>query len=161
MPEKAKLDRTDCRILSELQKNARLSNKDLAGRIGLAPSSSLERVRGLAAGGVLRGYHAEVDPAALGIGLEAMVAIRISKHSRELIENFRRHVNVLPEVVASYQVGGANDFLVHVAVRDAGHLRSVVLESFSARPEVVHIETSLVFEHEYRWELPNYACPAD
>ncbi len=110
---------------------------------------------------MLRGYHAEVDPAALGIGLEAMVAIRISKHSRELIENFRRHVNVLPEVVASYQVGGANDFLVHVAVRDAGHLRSVVLESFSARPEVVHIETSLVFEHEYRWELPNYACPAD
>ncbi|NIM61055.1 MAG: winged helix-turn-helix transcriptional regulator [Acidobacteria bacterium] len=161
MPAKTKLDRTDCEILAELQKNARVSNKELAARIGLAPSTSFERVRGLVSDGVLRGYHAEVDPAALGIGLEAMVAIRIAKHSRELIEEFRRHVAVLPEVVANYHVGGANDFLVHVAVRDAEHLRTVVLESFSTRPEVVHIETSLVFEHEYRWELPNYACAVE
>ena len=133
MPEKPKLDRTDCEILTELQKNARLSNKELAGRIGLAPSTSLERVRGLVADGVLRGYHAEVDPGALGIGLEAMVAIRIAKHSRELIEEFRRHVALLPEVVANYHVGGANDFLVHVAVRDADHLRTVVLESIPGR----------------------------
>ena len=78
-----------------------------------------------------------------------------------MIEDFRRHVTLLPEVVANYHVGGANDFLVHVAVRDAEHLRTVVLEYFSTRPEVVHIETSLVFEHEYRWELPNYACPVE
>ena len=157
MTREKPLDRTDAEILAELQKNARLSNKELAARIGLAPSSCLERVRSLAADGVLRGYHADVDPAALGIGLEAMVAIRIAKHSREMIEDFRNHVATLEETVAAYHVGGANDFLVHVAVRDADHLRTLVLESFSTRPEVVHIETSLVFEHEYRWKLPNYA----
>ena len=74
MEQKPRLDRTDCEILAELQKNARLSNKELAARIGLAPSSCLERVRRLASAGVLRGYHAQVDPGALGIGLEAMVA---------------------------------------------------------------------------------------
>ena len=158
MGQKTKLDRTDCEILAELQRNARLSNKELAAKIRLAPSSCLERVRRLVAAGILRGYHAQVDPGALGIGLEAMVAIRIAKHSRELIDDFQRHVSSIDEVVATYHVGGANDFLIHVAVRDAGHLRTVVLESFSTRPEVVHIETSLVFEHEYRWELPNYAA---
>jgi len=158
MEPKTKLDRTDCEILAELQKNARLSNKELAARIGLAPSSCLERVRRLSASGVLRGYHAQVDPAALGIGLEAMVAIRIAKHSRELIDDFQHHVSGIAEVIATYHVGGANDFLIHVAVRDAGHLRTLVLDSLSTRPEVVHIETSLVFEHEYRWELPNYAA---
>ena len=148
MEQKTKLDRTDCEILAELQKNARLSNKELSARIGLAPSSCLERVRRLSASGVLRGYHAQVDPTALGIGLEAMVAIRIAKHSRELIDEFQQHVSGIAEVIATYHVGGANDFLVHVAVRDAGHLRSLVLDAFSTRPEVVHIETSLVFEHE-------------
>lgn len=159
MSRETRLDRTDCEILAELQKNARLSNKELAARIGLAPSSCLQRVRALAADGVLRGYHAVVDPAALGIGLEAMVAVRIAKHARELVETFRRHVTDLPEVVATYHVGGGNDFVLHVAVRDASHLRTLVLDSISSRAEVVHIETSLVFEHEYRWALPNYADP--
>jgi DNA-binding Lrp family transcriptional regulator len=161
MSQKTKLDRTDSEILAALQKNARLSNKELAAQIGLAPSSCLERVRGLVDAGVLRGYHAEVDPAALGIGLEAMVGIRIAKHSRELIEQFRRHVATLPEVVANYHVTGGNDFLVHVAVCDTEHLRTLVLDAFSSRPEVVNIETSIVFEHEYRWALPNYAGPDD
>ena len=77
------LDRIDCTILEALQNDARLSNKELAARVGLAPSSCLERVRRLREDGILRSAHFVVDPHALGIGLQAMIAIRLHKHDRE------------------------------------------------------------------------------
>ena len=77
------LDRIDRQILAALQNNARLSNKELAAVIGLAPSSCLERVRKLEESEVLRGYHADVAPAALGVKLQAMVAVRMREHSRD------------------------------------------------------------------------------
>ena len=115
-------DRIDDGILSALQNNARMSNKELAAVVGLAPSSCLERVRRLQATGVLRGYRAKVDPGSLGIGLEAFVSVRLAKHSREVVDSFREHVTTLKETVAIYHVAGQEDFLVHVAVRDADHL---------------------------------------
>lgn len=160
MSEKTTLDRTDCGIIAALQKDARLSNKELAAAVGLAPSSCLERVRRLVARGVLRGFHARVDPAALGIGLEAMISIRLGRHSRDVIDRFREHLASLPEVVGSYHIAGADDFLVHVAVRDAGHLRTLALDAFTTRPEVTHMETALVFGHDRSRELPNYAGEA-
>ena len=76
------MDRIESCILAELQNNARLSNKELAGRVGLSPSSCLERVRRLTERGVIRGAHVEVDPSALGITLQAFVGIRLRKHSK-------------------------------------------------------------------------------
>ena len=83
MSIKTRLDRTFERIIALLQKNARLSNKELAAHVGLAPSSCLERVRSLQEAGVFKGFHADVDPKALGIDLQAMIAIRLSGHSRD------------------------------------------------------------------------------
>ena len=114
------LDRTDFDILDALQNDARLSNKQLASRIGLAPSSCLERVRRLREGGVLGEAHAEVNPEVMGIGLQAMVAVRIQQQSRQVIESFHTHMLALPEVQVVYHLSGANDFLLHVAVRGAG-----------------------------------------
>jgi len=142
-----RLDRIDRAILSELSKNARLSNKELAARVDLAESSCLERVRRLSATNVLRGFHAEVDRAAIGLGLQAMIAIRLRQHSLDLVRRFQEHLHGLTEVVAVYHVGGADDFLVHVAVRDTLHLKELALESFAVRPEVAHMEIVLVFEH--------------
>ncbi len=153
-------DRIDFEILAALQNDARLSNKELAARIGLAPSTCLERVRRLRSSGALRGFRAEVDPDVLGIGLQALVSVRVRRHSRELLEEFQEHVLALPEVVSFYHVAGANDFLVHVAVRDAEHLRELALGSFTTRPEVEHMETALVFRHVSGAALPNYAAPA-
>ena len=76
------MDGIDFGILHELQNNARLSNKELAAKVKLAPSSCLERTRRLSAQGVLRGFHADVDPAALGVGLQAMIHVRLARHSR-------------------------------------------------------------------------------
>ena len=141
------LDRIDRAILGELQQNARLTNKELASRVGLAESSCLERVRRLTSAGVLRGFHAEVDARALGVGLQALIAIRLTRHSRAVVESFRQSMLALPAAVSVFHVAGANDFLVHVAVGDTDELRDLVLSEFTARPEVAHVETSLIYEH--------------
>ncbi len=145
--EKRTPDRTDIAILEALSKNARLSNKELAAHINLAPSSCLERVRRLTRDGVLRGFHAEIDASALGLPLEAMVAVRLRQHTRENYTKFRDYCLTIPEAVAVYHMAGENDFLVHVRARDAQHLRDMAIDRFISREEVGHIETWLVFEH--------------
>lgn len=150
------LDRTDFAILRLLRKNARLPNKDLAARIGVAPSTALERVRRLREAGVLQGFHAEVAPAAIGIGLQAMVAVRLARHSRPQVEAFHAHLLALPEVLSLYHVAGADDFLVHVGVRDSDHLRDFAMAALTSREEVAHIETHLIFAFKRSTDLPVY-----
>ncbi|MDQ8155069.1 MAG: Lrp/AsnC family transcriptional regulator [Gemmatimonadota bacterium] len=146
-PDPALFDRIDRAILAYLQNDARISNKALAAKVGLAPSSCLARVRRLEASGALLGYHAEVDPRVYGVTLEALIAIKLEKHARTAIAAFERHVGTLAEVRGAFHVAGANDYLVHVAVRDAEHLREFALSAFASRPEVAHMETSLIFSH--------------
>jgi len=151
------LDRIDFAILAALQNDARLSNKELASKVHLAPSSCLERVRRLRERGVLLGVHARVAPKALGIGLQAMIAVQLSRHDADVVRAFQSEVLALPEVVAVYYLAGATDFLVHVAVRDAEHLRDVAVDAITARPGVTHVETSLIFDHASKPALPVYA----
>ncbi|MBY4596772.1 Lrp/AsnC family transcriptional regulator [bacterium BD-1] len=155
------LDRTDFAILRLLRKNARIPNKDLAERVGVAPSTALERVRRLREAGVLLGYHAEIAPAAVGIGLQAMVAVRLARHSRPQVEAIHAHLMALPEVLCLYHVAGADDFLVHVGVRDSDHLRDFAMSALTSREEVAHIETHLIFAFQRAPDLPVYAAAAD
>ena len=148
------LDQADVAILATLKKNARISNKDLAETVGLAPSTCLERVRRLVNAGVINGFHADINLAVLGFGLQAMIAVRLQRHSREIVASFHQYVLGLTEVRAVYHVAGADDFLVHVAVRDADHLRDLAMDAFTTRNEVAHIETRLIFEHVAIRRLP-------
>ncbi len=150
------LDRIDCAIVEALQRDARLSNKELAAQVGLAPSSCLERVRRLRERGVLRGFHADVEPVALGIGLEALTAVRLAQHKSESFETFSSYILALDEVIGVYQLAGADDFLIHVVVPDPEHLRALVIDKISSRAEVSHVETSLIFSHQRKPVLPNY-----
>lgn len=150
------LDRIDSNILSLLQKDARLSNKELAAAVGLAPSSCLARVQRLRSEGVLMGAHADVDPGALGVGLQALIAVQLRQHSRAQVKAFWKHALGLPEVLAVFHVAGTHDFQVHVAVRDAHHLRDLALDAFTTRTEVAHIQTSLIFEWAKGAVMPNY-----
>lgn len=142
------LDRIDRTLVRALQNNARISNKALAEQVGLAPSSCLERVRSLRARGVVRGFHAEVDPGALGRSAQALFAVRIRPHSRPIVDAFWRYVLELPETIAIFHLSGADDFLIHVAVADTGALRDFVLDRLTSRPEVAHVETHLIFAQE-------------
>lgn len=140
------LDRIDRGLVVELQKNARVSNKDLATLVGLSPSTCLERVRRLRERGVLRGFHAAVDPAVLGRPTQALISIRLQVHHRDLIDDFYEHVLRLPESIAVFHVAGSDDYVVHVAVPDTERLRSLVLDDLTGRDEVAHVETRLIFK---------------
>ena len=150
------LDRIDYKIVRLLRNNARLSNKELAKQVGLAPSTCLVRTRMLQQTGVLTGFKAEVNPAALGFGLQAMISVRLKRHFKPDVEAFRQHALELPEVVRLYHVAGPIDFLVHVWTKDSEHLRDLAMTAFTARREVSHIETELIFEHVSCQELPAF-----
>ena len=150
------LDRTDRSIVAILAEDSRITNQELARRGGLAPSTSLERVRRLRESGVILGVHAEVDPAALGVGVEALVSVRMRQHTRELVEGFQAYAAGLPEVIQVFHLTGAEDFLVHVACRDVHHLRQFSLDAFTTREEVAQIHTSLIYEQIHRFRWPDY-----
>ncbi|NTX04617.1 MULTISPECIES: Lrp/AsnC family transcriptional regulator [Myxococcus] len=139
------LDRIDRTILEALQNNARLSNKALAAQVGLAPSSCLARVKRLETEGIIQGYRAELNVRSMGLGLQALIAVQLRQHVGEAFGNIGDHLRSLPETVAVYCLGGTTDFLVHVVCRDTEHLRVLTNQSFTNRPEVSRIETSLVF----------------
>jgi DNA-binding Lrp family transcriptional regulator len=154
------MDRTDFEILTQLLKDGRISNKSLAGKVDLAPSTCSERVKKLFDEKVVTGVHAEVDPRALGIGLEAFYFIGLTKHSREVVEKFQREIEQLHEVRSIYLVSGQYDFLIHVAVKDAEHLKNLALDNLTVRPEVTRIETVLIFDSMRKAAVPNYLEPA-
>jgi DNA-binding Lrp family transcriptional regulator len=140
------LDPIDRTIVGALRADARVSNARLAELAGIAPSTCLERVRALRRRGVLRGFHADVDPAAVGYGLQAMIAVRLSAHTREQIESFTDHVRVLPGVLSIFHMTGETDYLLHVVARDAHDLREFVVEHLASDPAVAHAQTSLIYE---------------
>jgi DNA-binding Lrp family transcriptional regulator len=154
-PSLRPLDRIDSALVAALQKQGRIPNQDLAAEVGLSPSACLERVRRLLRDGVVRGFHADVEPRALGIGLQAMIAVRLAAHTRAQVDTFHDWALELPEVVGLYHVAGATDFLVHVVARDSDHLRSFAMEAFTTRPEVAHLETSLIYEVRRKHVLPD------
>jgi DNA-binding Lrp family transcriptional regulator len=157
----SQLDRTDRELIAALQDDARLSNKALAARVRIAPSTCSERLKRLEAAGVFRGFHADVDPTVLGIGLQAMITVRLRRHAAEEVEAFRIHATSMAEVVSVSHVTGRNDFLIHVVVRDADHLRQLAVSGFTTLPEVDHIETSLIFEHVGKGALPDLTRSGD
>nr|WP_194909116.1 Lrp/AsnC family transcriptional regulator [Catenulispora rubra] len=141
------LDDTDRAILAVLAADARTPNNAIADAVGIAPSTCLARIRTLRERGVIRGFHADIDPAALGRGLQAMIAVRLRAHTRERVQEFIRDVPGLPDVVGVWHVAGADDYLLHIAVADSDALRDFVLEHLTTHPAVGHTETSLIFGH--------------
>ncbi|MFD4182437.1 Lrp/AsnC family transcriptional regulator [Rhodococcus sp. NPDC058514] len=141
------LDEIDHVLLAQLTRDARTPNNALAAMAGIAPSTCLARVRSLIERGVIRGFHADIDPAALGRDLEAMISVRLRADARPHMARFADRMSAAPEVLDVYFIAGADDYLLHVAMRDTGALRDFVLDHLSARPEVAATETILVFEH--------------
>jgi DNA-binding Lrp family transcriptional regulator len=107
--------------------------------------------------GVFTGFHADVDPEAMGVGLEALVSVRLRRHAEDDVERFWAHIEQMPEVISVYHLSGANDFLCHVVVEDARHLRQVAVSGFTTLQEVAHIETSIIFEHRAKPGYPDLA----
>ena len=140
------LDDTDRALLRLLADDARTPNNALAAAVGIAPSTCLARVRRLREAGVIRGYHADIDPAAVGRPLQAIVAVRLQAHKRAAVDSFVAAVPRLPGVVAVLHTAGVDDYLVHVAAASPEALRAFILDHVTSHPAVRATQTSLIFE---------------
>jgi len=138
------VDDIDLRLLAALQENARRPNAELARHVGLAPSTTLERVRRLEERGLIRGYRAVLDPQGLGYHAQAVVMINLTGHQARSIDSFEAQVRALPEVKLCLNVTGRYDYLLHVVVRDIEHLRRLVSHELAAIGGVQKQETFLV-----------------
>lgn len=141
------LDDVDRQIVTALHADARMPNSALAELVGIAASTCHGRVRRLQELGVIRGFHADIDPAALGLGLQAMISVSLQSGARSRIRDFIAHMRRLPQVMDVYFLAGADDFILHVAARDTAHLRAFVVEHLNADADVAGTQTSLIFEH--------------
>lgn len=137
----------DLVLIRELQRDARQTNRALASAAGLAPSTSLARIRDLEQRGVFTGYHGHVDLAAMGRGLQALVFVRLRPKNDDIIRTFTDRIFELPETIGIDLITGAEDLIIHLAVADADALQRVILEEISSFPGVFDERTSLLFEH--------------
>lgn len=146
--EVSPLDPVDKALVSELVTDSRTPNNALAARVGVAASTALARVRGLVDRGVIRGFHADVNPIAVGRPVQAIIALRMRTHEATHVRGFASRIAMLPEVIQTFHVSGSEDFLVHVAVENPERLRDFALESLTSDPVIANAQTHLVFEHQ-------------
>ncbi|GAB3595546.1 Lrp/AsnC family transcriptional regulator [Angustibacter peucedani] len=141
------LDDVDLALLRALRDDGRTTNAELAARAGVAPSTALTRTRALRERGVVRGVHADVDPARVGRPLQVLIAVRLHGHTQAAVEAFRSLAPTLPGVLQVFHVAGQDDYLIHAAAASADAVRALILGRITEHPAVRSTQTHLVFEH--------------
>jgi DNA-binding Lrp family transcriptional regulator len=126
-----KLDRIDRKILDILQKNSKITNAQLSKDIGLSPAPTLERVKKLEQAGIIKSYHATVDPATLGLGVSTFVHITLHGHNKKNIDTFIKAINQVPEIVECHHITGSGDFILKVIAKDIGAYQQLMLDKVS------------------------------
>ncbi|HWA83274.1 MAG TPA: Lrp/AsnC family transcriptional regulator, partial [Fimbriimonadaceae bacterium] len=132
-------------LLKLLQEDCRITNADLAKRVGLSPPSVLQRVRALERAGLIKGYTAILDAEKLGLRIAAFAAISLSLHQDMPIERFRRSIQEIEEVQECYHVSGEYDFLLKIVVRDMRAYETLIREKISRIRGIRQINSSFVF----------------
>lgn len=140
------LDAIDRRILAALQRDARLTNVQLAEEVGLSPSPCLRRVRILEKSGIIGGYHAALDRGGLGLGLTVFVGVKVERHHEEPAAAFRDAVKALPEVISCHLVSGESDFLLQVVVPDLASYERFLLGTLLKLPGVSDIRSNFAIQ---------------
>ncbi len=136
------LDSIDVHLLEVLQKEAHLTNLQLAARVGLSSSPCLRRVRRLEEGGWIQGYSVKINQKKVGLGVTAFVDVNIERHHDTDVQAFMQSIGELPEVIACYIISGQSDFLLQVVVRDLEAYRVFTLEKLLRVPGVKDIRSS-------------------
>ncbi|WP_293765324.1 Lrp/AsnC family transcriptional regulator [uncultured Aquitalea sp.] len=151
------LDAIDWRILSALQENGRLSNQDLADKVALSPSACLRRVRSLEEAGMIKGYRAELDAAALGFELEAVVQVTLDRSRDNWHEDFQSQVAAFPEVTAAWVVTGPCNYVLLVRTRSLAAFSAFIVDKLNKVPGMRDICSHIVMKtlkDERRLPLP-------
>jgi DNA-binding Lrp family transcriptional regulator len=139
-----KLDKTDQKIIEILQEDGRITNNELAGKIGLTTTPTLERVKRLEKNGVIRGYTAWINREAIGKGLTVFCSIKLAVHHYRKLQEFKNRIESLPEILACYNVTGEYDYLLHVVVSDTKEYESFLRSKLTKIPGIVQIYTGIV-----------------
>ncbi len=135
------LDRIDHRLLAELQADGRISNTELAHRVSLSQSACLRRVQRLEAGGVIEGYGARLNPAALGKGETVFIEITLSRQSEDALDAFERAAAASPDILECHLMAGDYDYLLRVAVADTADYERLHRKQLAAFPHVARIRS--------------------
>jgi Lrp/AsnC family transcriptional regulator, leucine-responsive regulatory protein len=138
------MDAIDDRILQTLRRDGRVSNAELAARVGLSPSACLRRVQELERTGVIRGYRAVLDRSRLGIGFTAFMAVGLGSHTKAAQEAFERAVAAAPEVVECHNVTGTIEYLLRVEVADLAAYKRFHTDVLGTLPQVSSITSYVV-----------------
>jgi DNA-binding Lrp family transcriptional regulator len=140
------MDAIDRAILAELQRDGRLSNTDLAGRVGLTPAPCHRRVRELERTGVITGYRAEVDPAALGMGFSALVQIVMERGDAATVAQFEAAVASVPEVRSAERLFGEPDYILRVVATDLDGFAELRDTKLATLPGVARLTSTIVMK---------------
>jgi DNA-binding Lrp family transcriptional regulator len=139
-----KLDRIDRQILQLLQADGRMTNIELARRVGISPPPCLRRVRALEAAGLIRGYHADLAPEALGFGVTVFAQIGLLSQAETDLQAFERLVALWPEVREAHMLAGETDFLLKIVAPDWDSYQRFLSARLTAAPNVAHVKSALV-----------------
>ena len=140
-PSVPRLDRIDRRLLARLQADGRISNTDLAQEVGLSQSACLRRVQSLQKAGVIEGYGARVNPAALGKGETVFIEITLSGQSEAVLDAFERAAAASPDILECHLMAGDYDYLLRVAVADTADYERLHRKQLAAFPHVARIRS--------------------
>jgi DNA-binding Lrp family transcriptional regulator len=140
------MDRIDRAIIDELRRDGRLTNVELAERVRLSPSPCLRRVRALERAGVIRGYHADVDPAALGEGFEVTVLVELQRKDRATVEGFEERIAKLEPVIECRRMFGVPDYIVRVAVADAAAYEAFYMSELAELPGIGRVNSQFTMK---------------
>lgn len=154
MPRRV-LDQIDTKILEQLQKDSKLSNLELSSRVGLSPSPCLSRVRQLENDGIIRGYVALLDPAAVDLSISVFIHVTLEKQIERALQVFEQKMNAFPEVMECYLMTGDSDYLVRLVVPDVAALQHFIVNELTTIPGIANIRSSFALKQvKYKTALP-------
>ncbi|GGC09922.1 AsnC family transcriptional regulator [Novosphingobium endophyticum] len=137
------LDEIDRRLLAELQDEGRITNVELAQRVGLTAPPCLRRVRSLEEAGIIKGYHAELDSSKLGFTITVFALVSLKSQAEEALRGFEEHMKSLPEVRECHMLNGEIDFIVKIVSRDLQSFQEFLTSKLTSAPNVDSVKTSL------------------
>lgn len=138
------MDNIDKQIIEILQQEGRIANNELAKRIGLTTTPTLERVRRLEREGVVEGYSAHINKEKVGKGFTAFVTVTLSVHQLNLLEEFTAAIQEIPEILSCYNTTGEGDFLLQVVAKDTKDYEQILRMKLATLPDVMRVHTSIV-----------------
>ena len=149
------IDATDLRILRQLQEHGRLTNVDLAARVGLSPSPCLARVKAMEKSGVINRYVALVNPDALDLGIIVFIQVALERQVESALETFEARMLAFDEVMECYLMTGDSDYLVRLVVKDMASLQRFITKELTTIPGVANIRSSFALKQvKYKTALP-------